>query len=281
MSDIEDSHRASKLKNKRFQVDEWSINAVIDGDGPPVLFIHGIGASCRWWQPTLEAMSQDFTVCAIDLPGSGDSSPLASRPNPAAYKTLVMRAIEFMDCGPAIVVGHSLGGFVAVQAAMQQTPGIRGLFLIAPAGFGRVENGYLRHLSIPGVGDLAARSRRVGLEMFLRSLVHDNRQVAFLLSCAVTSQRANKHFLYQLRLGLDRLGRTTDTVLFKNALGLPVPIRLIWGKHDSVFALSTARHAQHELGHPSMTIFEDSGHFPQLEEQGRFNALLRSFAIQV
>ena len=88
---------------------------------------------------------------------------------------LVARAIEVLGLGPTVVVGHSLGGYVSLQAAIQGAPDIRGLVLVAPAGFGDIQNSFLRMLAVPGAGDLAIKSGRLGLPILLRSLVHDPR----------------------------------------------------------------------------------------------------------
>lgn len=205
-----------KLRQYSFKVEDWEINAVVAGSGPPILFLHGIGLSGQWWQSSLDALSRDFTVCTIDLPGSGRSSPLTSPPHAGLYKALVARAIETFTIEPTTIIGHSLGGYVALQAAMQDTPGIRGLFLVAPAGFGPMQNRYLRLLVAPGVGDLLARTGKIGLSTLLRSLVYDRRTVSKdVLQWIDLSAKKREQFLYQLRLGFDMFGNTKDAFAIK------------------------------------------------------------------
>ncbi len=256
----------------------WRINIVVAGNGPLILLLHGIGLSWQWWQPTMAALSHDFTVCAVDLPGSGRSTPLTSPPEPEAYSRLVAGIIDSLDLGPAIVVGHSLGGYVAVQAAIQQAPGISRLILAAPAGFGLIHNPFMRLLSIPIANQLLIRANPIGLRSFLQSLVHDPRSISDeMLHWANVSLAARQQFVYQLNLAL-RFGRTLDTYIIKDAPPLSVPILLLWGRYDSVFPLHVAYQAQQVLHDPPLLIFEQSGHFLQFEETDRFYSVLRSFA---
>src|SRR5690348_7253932 len=128
------------FRNFQLQVLDWKINTVVAGDGPLILFLHGIGLSWQWWQPTLTSLADGFTVCAIDLPGSGKSSSLTSKPSPELLSEFVAQLIKLLDLGPALVVGHSLGGYVVAEAAIHKAPGLKAIALVAPAGFGPIHN---------------------------------------------------------------------------------------------------------------------------------------------
>jgi pimeloyl-ACP methyl ester carboxylesterase len=274
-------HVMTDLRARTLSVGPWDINTVVAGHGPPILFLHGLGGSWQWWQPTLTTLADEFTVCAIDLPGAGSSSLLTEPPEPSTYRELVDRIIGRLGRGPAIVVGHSVGGYVAVQAALQRAPGMRALALVAPAGFGPVRNIFLRLLSFPGVGECLMRLRGIGPGIFLRSLVYHRRAVsAEMLRWANASMARpgnREQFLQQLRFAV-RLGRTSDRYIINHAPRLAMPVRLLWGEHDSVFPLESAYRAQRVLDPRLPVLFAQSGHLPQLEEPDRFHAELRSFA---
>lgn len=268
----------STLPNSRREVlsiGDWDINLVRAGTGPSLCFLHGIGNSWRWWQPILTAMSSEFSVTAIDLPGAGESSPLTQVPNRSDYGALLAGVLEAV--GPSTIVGHSLGGFIAAQAALQKVDGIKGLFLVAPAGFGPIENRYLRLLALPGVGGLLNRTGRIGLPLLLNSLVHQKSVVELMLCWVDASASARQQFLFQLQIALDNLGRTTSQLLISDAEKLEVPVALLWGKFDSVFSLETAYNAETVLNSASLTIFDNSGHHPQLEETDFFLRSLKDF----
>lgn len=277
------------IRRLRFQAQEWTINGVVAGSGPPILLLHGIGMSWEWWQPTIAELANMFTVCAIDLPGSGGSSPLIMPPLPEQYAALVEKSIEAFSQQPSIVVGHSLGGYVATQAAILGASGIRGLFLIAPAGFGRVHNRYFRLLSLPLIAGVFRWSdrisrfgppsiRRLGLRTILGSLVHDPKSITDdMLRWADISEDEREQFLYQIRVGIDFLGHTYTIFSPNEVQKLTIPVSLLWGQYDSVFPIDIAYRARSLLHSASLRVFDHSGHMPQHEEPGRFYNLLRAF----
>ena len=274
-------HATIELRPRQLPIGPWTITAVVAGQGPPILLLHGLGGSWHWWRPAMAALANEFTVCAIDLPGAGSSSPLTVRPQPETYKALVGQLLERLDLGSAIVVGHSLGGYVAVQAAIQRTPGVRAIALVAPFGFGPIRSGLLRLLSFPVVGELLMRLGTLGAYTFLHSLVHDPGSISDkMLQWArlMTMYPENRgQFLFQLRLAV-RFGRTSDDFIIDDTPALSLPMRLLWGSYDPVFPIEIASHAQRVLHAPPPVVFGQSGHLPQLEEPERFHAELRSFA---
>jgi len=270
----------SDVRTERLQVSGWTINAALAGEGPSVLLLHGLGMSWEWWRPTLAALSEGCSVCAVDLPGWGRSSPLTT-PSLESYGQLVGGLISCLDAGPTVVVGHSLGGFIAARAAIAGTPGIKALALVAPGGFGQVHNVYLRLLSVPGLGEALIRTGVLGARIFLRSTVHRVGSIPDeLVTRAGASTGARNEFLRQLRMGM-HLGRTTDAYLIEKPASLPMPVLLAWGRHDGVLPVSLAYHAHRMLGAGPPVIFEESGHVPQLEEPARFNAVMRAFCERV
>jgi pimeloyl-ACP methyl ester carboxylesterase len=266
------------MNSRRLQIAGWTINAMHAGHGRPILFLHGLGMSWEWWRPTMEVMADDYSVCAVDLPGWGGSSAMSAAPNsPEAYRDLVAGIIQSIALGPTVVVGHSLGGYIAVRAAVEGTPQIKALALVAPGGFGQVHNLVLRLLSFPGLGELMIRTGDFGFRIFVKSTVDDPASIsADLLKAASVSIDDRKEFVRQLRLGM-RLGRTTDAYLVPAPVALTVPVLLMWGLHDRVLPLEIAHQAQRALSAEQLVIFEHSGHLPQLEEPARFNTELRSF----
>lgn len=257
------------------------ISGAVGGNGPLIFFLHGIGLSWAWWKPTLEAVEDDYSWCAIDLPGWGESSSLATVPSSVDCRAMIEAVVGMVDRGDAVVVGHSLGGFVATQAAIANSTGIRAMILVAPFGFGPVRNPYFRLLSIPVLGDAISRTGAPGLRLLLRSLVHSPGPIVDqMLRQSDRSGRARKQFVHQIRLGI-RWGVTLPDFLVSSPPSLAVPCTLLWGLHDSVFPISIAHKAKRILGCGSLTVFEQSGHFPQLEEPVLFNSVVRSFAKEV
>jgi pimeloyl-ACP methyl ester carboxylesterase len=233
--------------------------------------------SLEWWRPALAELSGEHLVCAIDLPGAGGSTgPIV--PTREACRDLVDGVIQAIDAGPALVVGHSLGGFVAANAAIMGAPGMNGIVLVAPGGFGQIKHPLLRLLSFPIVGELMIQTGHLGSRLFLRTAVFNPGALTpDVWKLADTSLEERKAFLRQVRMGM-RFGRTTDAYRVETETPPRLPLQVVWGQHDPVHPVADAYRAEQMLGGPPPTIFEHSGHLPQLEEPARFYATIRAFA---
>jgi len=116
------------------EIDGTRIHYVDQGQGPVLLMVHGLGGQLRHFSHSLmERLTDDFRVVLIDRPGCGHSSRLANGSSGIkAQGNLVVRFIEVLDLGRPILVGHSLGGAVALSAALDHPERVGGLALIAP-----------------------------------------------------------------------------------------------------------------------------------------------------
>lgn len=260
-----------------FSAAGWQIHGASAGSGPLLVFLHGFGLSWLWWKPIMDRMKNDFSVLAIDLPGSGASSDLATFPSAEELKELVEQTIAQSGQAEAVVVGHSLGGYVGVRAAIAGASGLKGLALVAPAGFGPVENKLLKAMSLPGVGEVMGLTGKTGARILLDSMVYDPKSLPeYLVDTIDLSGEARKRFLEQLRIGLD-LGETKESLILKGDYQLPFPVNIVWGQHDSLFPVSYADRAEKILNTNPAIIFNLSGHFPQIEEESLYEEILRRF----
>ncbi|QXR00033.1 alpha/beta fold hydrolase [Streptomyces sp. WY228] len=96
-------------------------------DAPPIVFVHGTRFSAGQWSTQLAALREEFPVAAVDLPGHGARS--AEPWSLGAAAEVVARAVDALGRGPALVVGHSLGGYVALEFARRRSERLRGLVL--------------------------------------------------------------------------------------------------------------------------------------------------------
>ncbi|MFJ9550478.1 alpha/beta fold hydrolase [Streptomyces erythrochromogenes] len=96
-------------------------------DAPPIVFVHGTRFSAGQWSPQLAALQADFEVAAVDLPGHGSRS--AQPWSLGAASEVIAAAVDSLDRGPALVVGHSLGGYAALEFARRRPELLRGLVL--------------------------------------------------------------------------------------------------------------------------------------------------------
>lgn len=265
---------------RRFQIGAWNINAVVAGEGKPIVLLHGLGMSLKWWLPAVNEFSDEYLVCAIDLPGAGESTG-SIVPTREACRDLVVGVIEALGAGPALVVGHSLGGFVAANAAILDAAGLGGMLLVAPGGFGQIKHPLLRMLSYPVLGNLMIYSGSLGARIFLRSAVFNAEALTpEVWKLADVPLHERKAFLDQVRMGM-HWGRTTAAYRVEAAAPPAVRAQLIWGRHDPVHPVADAYRAEQMLGTDPPVIFERSGHLPQIEEPDRFYATVRASAARL
>ncbi|MER7056542.1 alpha/beta hydrolase [Streptomyces sp. NPDC000351] len=96
-------------------------------DAPPIISVHGTRLSAGQWSPQLAALQEDFRVAAVDLPGYGARS--AQPWSLHAATEIIASAVDSLDHGPALVVGHSLGGYASLEFARRCPEQLRGLVL--------------------------------------------------------------------------------------------------------------------------------------------------------
>lgn len=105
------------------------------GEGPPLLLIHGLGATRAIWRPQIERVAREREVIMVDMPGFGESPLLAEAPTPWAMGEAIMRACAELEVERPHVAGNSLGGWVALEIAKRG--GAASVCLLSPAGLWR------------------------------------------------------------------------------------------------------------------------------------------------
>jgi pimeloyl-ACP methyl ester carboxylesterase len=110
------------------------IRYFVAGDGPPVVLVHGLGGAASNWVEVAPALARRCRVLVPDLPGHGGSSPLPAAPTLSPFADVVASVAEREDMTPTGVVGHSLGGLVALRLALRRPDAVQALVLAAAAG---------------------------------------------------------------------------------------------------------------------------------------------------
>jgi pimeloyl-ACP methyl ester carboxylesterase len=106
----------------------------VGGAGSPLLLVHGLGGAASNWVELAPALARRHRVLALDLPGHGGSSPLPAAPTLSPFADAVAAVVELEGMAPAAVVGHSLGGVVALRLALRRPDTVHALVLAAAAG---------------------------------------------------------------------------------------------------------------------------------------------------
>ncbi len=246
------------------------------GQGQKILFLHGLGGSQSTWQVVLGDLVDRYRVGALDLPGHGQSD----KPSPGEFDysvpslaNTIAEGMDALNLSPAIVVGHSLGGAVALHLALERPEFVQGLVLINSAGLGKEISGELLDLMDQEPGPKTARNlltlfyeeKRWILDRGVEEMVQTQ-----LAPGAWDAQRAAASTSFNRegqRLNLsDRLGDVRQ------------PVLLAWGGKDRVIPVAHAFAAAGGLPDALLKLIPASGHVPQVEAASVLAGAIDRFA---
>jgi pimeloyl-ACP methyl ester carboxylesterase len=260
----------------------------IAGSGPAILLIHGIGDNSTTWATVQAKLAQRFTVIAVDLLGHGQSDKPRADYSIAAYANGMRDLLSVLDIERVTVIGHSLGGGVAMQFAYQFPQLVERLILVGAGGVTKDVNIVLRLASLPMGGEALAllrlplilpamqiAGRAFGLVFGSTRLGRDLPDVLRVLA-DLPEPMASSAFTRTLRAVVDWRGQMV-TMLDRCYLTESVPVQIIWGTHDVVVPVSHARMAHAAMPGSRVEIFERSGHFPFHDDPDRFIEVVERF----
>ena len=255
----------------------------IPGRGPVTVLIHGIGAESTGWDPAIAGLAESgLHVVVLDLPGHGQSRGAGGAGGDYSLGALaccVRDLLEFLGHDRCLLVGHSLGGGIAMQFAYQFPERCLGLVLVASGGLGRETFPLLRAASLPGaelVLPLIAHPRTVAAVDFVsRTLSRVGLCPSFLSDDSLDTlsrlaePAARTAFLATLR---EVVGVSGQRVSAREKLaGAPrIPTLLIWGDRDPIIPVAHAHSTLELLPEARLVIFPGAGHEPHRYDPQRF-----------
>jgi pimeloyl-ACP methyl ester carboxylesterase len=257
------------------------------GSGPPILLIHGIGDSSDTWLRVIPQLAQRHTVIAPDLLGHGESAKPRADYAVAAYACGMRDLLGVLDVERVSVVGHSLGGGIAMQFAYQFPERCERLVLVGSGGIGQEVHPLLRMAAAPGaeLGLFVAASAPVRAAMrFAAPILRSSGSMRLGPDFGYVMERyralrpriARQAFLRTLRAGVDVHGQII-TMLDRCYLAAGLPTLIVWGRRDRVIPARHARVAHAAMPGSRLEMFDRSGHFPHHDEPDRFVAVLEDF----
>jgi pimeloyl-ACP methyl ester carboxylesterase len=256
------------------------------GSGPALLLLHGIANSSETWARAAPLLSERFTVIAPDLLGHGKSA------TPRGDYSLGAHASGARDVATALghervtLVGHSLGGGIAMQFAYQFPERTERLVLVSSGGLGRDVHLLLRAASLPGSDYMlpALTSRRlVGLGRDLGGLLgrvglRPAGDLAILARgfAELDNAGSRQAFLHTLRAVVEPGGQRVSANS-RLALAATLPSLIVWGEDDSIIPVEHGATAHQAMPGSRFERFEDAGHMPQEAQPHRFASVLTEF----
>ncbi|HVR65889.1 MAG TPA: acetoin dehydrogenase dihydrolipoyllysine-residue acetyltransferase subunit [Verrucomicrobiae bacterium] len=240
------------------------------GEGAPVLFIHGFGGDLNNWLFNQEVLAESHTTYAIDLPGHGGSGKDVGAGDLGAMTAAVAGWMAAMKIDRAHLVGHSLGGAIALQLAATQPDKVASATLICPAGLGP-------DVSMEYINGFIETSRGKKLEPILQMLVAN--------PALVTRDMIEDVLKFKRIDGVDAaLKKMRDAIvpggkqgaILRDAFGkVKAPIQIISGSQDRIVP---AKHAEGLPGNVKVHSFANAGHMPHMEAASDVNRLIAEIA---
>jgi pyruvate dehydrogenase E2 component (dihydrolipoamide acetyltransferase) len=236
-------------------------------DGDVILLVHGYGGDRNSWLFLQEPLAAKYRVYALDLPGHGTSAKDVGDGTLGVLAGAVTGVLDALGAGRAHLVGHSLGGAVALAVAARDPGRIASLTLIAPSGFGaEINAGYLR-----GFAD--AQTRRelkpvVGQLFADESLV--TRQLVDDLLAYKRLDGVDEALHALLGTLLDGDNQCGDSAAALAAGGGAVPVTVVWGRADRIIPAAQAESVPGAVRH----VIDGSGHMPQMERPAEVQAAI-------
>jgi pimeloyl-ACP methyl ester carboxylesterase len=252
------------------------------GAGEPVLMLHGLGATKASFLPTIAALAPAFRVIALDLPGFGDASkPLRGAYDAPFFARAVVGALNSLGIPRAHLVGHSLGGRVALEVGLQDPGRVGSLTLMTPSLAWRRSRPWAPYLRLvrPELGVIQPVPRAiadpllrrlvpgavegwgaVAVDEFLRGFLDPRGRAAFYAaarSIYLEEPAGANGFWERLR-------------------ALLPPALFVWGERDRLVPVGFAQHVRAAVPHAEHVVL-NSGHVPQLEQPSALHAATRAF----
>jgi pimeloyl-ACP methyl ester carboxylesterase len=255
------------------------------GSGPPVVLIHGMVNSSRHWREVALRLAERHTVIAPDLIGHGDSATPRGDYSIGAHAAAIRDLLTAIDVQAATVVGHSLGGGVAMQFFWQFPERVERLVLVSSGGLGAEVSPLLRAAALPGATAalrVAASPRALAaLSAAAEGLERRGSKRAVYLRAVLRALRplqqpgAREAFVQTLRSVIDVRGQRVSAVDRLYLLG-PVPTLVVWGERDNTIPLAHGRAAHALIPNSHFETLPRAAHFPHIEDpEGLAQVLLR------
>ncbi len=263
-----------------------NVSYLAEGEGPPVVLIHGVTGTCDQWAPVLDLLSEGHSVVAPDLIGHGQSAKLRGDYSLGAYASGIRDLVVGLGHERVTVVGHSLGGGIAMQFAYQFPERCERLVLVSSGGLGQEVHPVLRAATLPGselVLPMIAGARVRGAGAAVAGLLervglHAGPDIAEMVRGygSLADGDTRRAFVHTLRSVIDPMGQRVNAT-DRLYLAADMPALIVWGRRDPVLPVSHAGVAERGMPGSRLEIFERSGHFPQLDDPLRFSRLLADF----
>ncbi len=251
------------------------------GRDRPMVFVHGLAGQWQNWLENIPRFAQSRRVVALDLPGFGMSEMPSEKITIEGYGEVVGELCDQLDLNPAVLIGNSMGGFVAADLAVRRSDSVERLLLLSAAGVSQM--------------DVAKRPILAGtkaLGLFIHESIAQHKWLvrrpalrhAALLIVARHPSRISADMAYEgLLKGAGTAGFETALracLEYDSRERLPqigCPVLVVWGEKDAIIPVEDADTFVEMIEGARKIVMEDTGHIPMVERACTFNDTLQEF----
>ena len=262
------------------------LSYIDSGAGPAVLFIHGLLGSNQNWLHLVESLQDRHRVVIPDLFGHGASEKPRGDYSLGAHAATLRDLLDHLGIARVTLVGHSLGGGIAMQFCYLFPERVDRLVLVASGGLGRAVSPLLRAATLPGaewvlpvIASGWVRGRVETLGRAVRGVgvrAPSDVREAWRGFTSLSDADNRRAFLATTRAVVDPGGQTVSAHDHLPAAA-GIPTLLVWGTKDRMIPPWHALAAQEAIPGARLELFEGAGHFPHLDEPERFAQVLGEF----
>jgi len=266
---------------KNAYVSALGVNLHYQDTGPsknaiPILFLHGFGASLQTWDTWAQALSDEYRVISVDLPGFGLTGEDPSGIYTDQRSVEVLEAfLKELNIPKVVLVGNSMGGKFAWQFAARYPNQVSKLVLISPDGYASPGIEYGKKIEVPAIADLYRY-------FFSRMFLVMNLKPAYADPNTLNDALVNRYYELMLAPGVRGaiLGRMQQTVLqdpVPSLSSIQVPTLLIWGEKDAFIPIRNSNDYLKVMPNAKRVSLPNIGHLPQEEQPSIGLAALKDF----
>ncbi len=250
---------------------------------PVVLLLHGIASRSAQWEGVMSRLAVHVHVLAPDLLGHGESAKPRGDYSLGAHACGIRDLLSALGHDRVTVVGHSLGGGIAMQFAYQFPERAARLALVDAGGLGPEVTTVLRAATLPGAevvipiitsSWVRSAGRHVGVLLAQAGIPVDPGTAEALYGFSTLSDKATRQaFIQTARAVLDVRGQKVDA-RERLHLAADLPLLVVWGRRDRIIPVAHGRALADSVPSARLELFDRSGHFPHLTEPERLADVL-------
>jgi pimeloyl-ACP methyl ester carboxylesterase len=256
----------SNVYSRKIKINGRDVRYFTAGHGEPLVVVHGGGSDARSWLKNIEVLAEKYTVYAPDLPGFGESQPLEGDSYIPEYADFVESFAEKLGLQHYYLMGHSVGGGVALNCALKSPHKIKKLVLISSLCLGREIALWVRIMVLPArlIGKIILALFK-GIKWLVKKLVIP---VKFVMPNFPTSVNLGSNI---------STFREQNLVLADRLSELVMPTLVVWGARDEIVPVRHAYAAAQVIPQCQLKVFQNRGHNVHRDELNEFSRLLTGF----